>query len=285
MDVVAAAKRYVADDRYRLRLFDAVADEVRRVVDALKSEQFSVMPPWSQEAFRSRIAAFDGTVADLCITQAVIGRWGGATSHASLTLAVRHLCEGLEVEGGNERWRALQWYPVLLLFYASGVAAIAAERCEALVDMMHTIVRARHEDKVFVLAVAEGFERERDASKLLEGHDRHKLPFSEYTYDRLRPLVGDPLFLGSDYERAFDRFELLYAIEYAHRSDRTWVPIGRFGWKGSRSESTPMHLLMKEAETAGDRWPPLLAGLCGGSTQRLNSLIQELLPRLEELRW
>jgi hypothetical protein len=121
MDVVTAAKRYVVDRRYRLRLFEAVADEVRSVVDVLKGEQFSVMHPWSQETFRARIAAFDQTVADLCRAQAVIGRWGDATSNTSLTLAIRRVCEGLERERGNGQWRELQWYSVLLLFYAGGV--------------------------------------------------------------------------------------------------------------------------------------------------------------------
>src|SRR5690349_11469963 len=72
--------------------------------------------------------------------------------------------------------------------------------------------------------------------KLLEGLEKKPLPFSEHVYDRLRPLVGDLLFLGSDYESAFDRFELFYAIEFAHQSGRHWAPIGRFGWKGSRGE-------------------------------------------------
>jgi len=91
MDIVTATKRYVTEDRHRLRLFEAVAAEARTVVEALKGEQFSGTLPWSQEAFRARITAFDNVVADLCRVQAVIGRWGNGTSNASLTRHPTHV--------------------------------------------------------------------------------------------------------------------------------------------------------------------------------------------------
>lgn len=52
MDVVTATKRYVADDRYRVRLFDTCAGEVHRVVEVLKGSEFSMAASWSQESFR-----------------------------------------------------------------------------------------------------------------------------------------------------------------------------------------------------------------------------------------
>ena len=51
MNVVTATKRYVADDRYRLRLFDTVAVEIRRVLDALRDPGYSVTAEWSDEEF------------------------------------------------------------------------------------------------------------------------------------------------------------------------------------------------------------------------------------------
>jgi hypothetical protein len=284
MDVVARTKRYVTDDRYRLRLFDTVADSVRGVAEALGGEQLSVVSGWSQERFRQLIATFDETLGTLCRVQALIGRWGGATSNGALTLGIRRIGEQLERENGNGHWRELQWYPTLRLFYAGGVAAMAAERYDALLEMMHTTVRTQYEDKPFVVAATEGFGRRAEAFKRLEGRGSDKLPFSEWMYASLQAPVGDLLFLGSDYDSAFDRFELLYAIEYAHLSDRAWAPVGRFGWKGSRSDNTPIHLLIEEAKKAGERWPPLSAGLCDGSVERFNTLTQEFLPRVLEIR-
>jgi hypothetical protein len=85
MSVVTATKRFVGDDRYKLRLFDAVAGEIRRVLDALRGKPYSIANAWSEEEFRSRIQAFDQLLADLCRVVALIGRWGGLGSLASGT--------------------------------------------------------------------------------------------------------------------------------------------------------------------------------------------------------
>ena len=67
MTVVAATKRYVSDDRYKLRLFEAVGEEVRRVSALLHEDRFSVTAGWSEDEFRKRITGFDGIVADLAV--------------------------------------------------------------------------------------------------------------------------------------------------------------------------------------------------------------------------
>ena len=53
MNVIAATKRYVSDDRYKLRLFETVGEEVRRVSALLHEERFSVTAGWSDEEFRN----------------------------------------------------------------------------------------------------------------------------------------------------------------------------------------------------------------------------------------
>ena len=73
--------------------------------------------------------------------------------------------------------------------------------------------------------------------RLLPGLDRRHTPCSDHLFEVLKPLLDELLFLGSEYERAFDIFEVLYAIEYAFQSDRGWGPVGRFGWKGVRGDS------------------------------------------------
>jgi hypothetical protein len=92
----------------------------------------------------------------------------------------------------------------------------------------------------------------------------------------LQPLLDELLFVGSDYERAFDKFEMLYAIEYAHQADRDWAPVGRFGWKAASRDSSPMLLMTKEAGATRNAWPPLAAGLCGVSIERFSAVTQRL---------
>jgi hypothetical protein len=65
---------------------------------------------------------------------------------------------------------------------------------------------------------------------------------------------------------------MLYAFEYAYKAERDWGPIGQFGWKGLRGDSSPLMSPFKEIEAANDTWPPVAAGLCGGSIEKAKSI-------------
>jgi hypothetical protein len=163
---------------------------------------------------------------------------------------------------------------------------VAAGRYGALRALMHAAVRGSQDDEHFVTAVTDALGDKVGAFKLLPGLERYYVPCSEHLHDTLKPLLDDLLFLGSDYERAFDRFEMLYALEFAHLENRGWAPVGRFAWKGIRSGGSLFTQFLKEAETAGAEWPPLTAGLCGGGVDRFNEVAKALTQQLtRNPRW
>ena len=82
-------------------------------------------------------------------------------------------------------------------------------------------------------------------------------------------MLDDLLFLGSDYENAFARFEILMSLEYMHQTDGDWGPVGRFGKK-------PLQQLIDEVQQQGVAWAPLRAGLFNGSEERLNQVLERL---------
>jgi hypothetical protein len=164
----------------------------------------------------------------------------------------------------------------MLLFYAGGVTAVAANRYEALLELMNSPMTVDGEDEPLVCAATDGL-GDRRLFRVLTGHERKHVPLSEHLHEFLRPLLDETLLLGSDFERAFDRFEILTAVEYAHREDRGWAPLGRFGWKLFERETSPLKRVIKEAETAKDNWPPVRAGLCGGSYERFSTAVQQLM--------
>jgi|SRR5579862_4960139 len=268
-DVVSATKRYVCDSRHRLRLFDAVGQEVREVVIRLRHEQLSVTARWSEDEFRRRVPAFEEIVADLCRVEALLVRWGGEREMDTLTLPIRHALDCLDHGSGNTGWLELQWYPILTLFYSAGVAAVSAGRYGALRALMHLAARVSGRDQLFVTAIAQGINDRTGAFRLLPELDRHKTPCSDRLFAVLQPLLDEVLFLGSDFQRAFDRFEMLYAIECAYQTNRGWGPLGQFVWKGGTDG--PLSCLIKELQDADDSWPPVAAGLCGGSIEKMKS--------------
>ena len=276
MNIVTATKKYVADDRWRLHLFETVAGETRRIAGALKEPRFSVQPGWTDEEFRQRVAALDELFADLCAAEAIMGRWGTAAMRGSLTLGPRRVSDDAGEGSGNTGWLALQWYPALLLSYAGGVAAVAGESYDSLLALMHARVRSSRRDSRLVVAATRGMGDIREHFKLLPGRNRNCVPFSEHLYEKLKPILEETLLLGSEYESAFDVFEILYSVEFSYQSGRGWGPLGRFGWKAGRGDSDPLRQLAEEAAAASQKWPPLVAGLCGGSHEEFDQTAKRL---------
>lgn len=284
MNIVPATKRYVSDDRFRVRLFETIAQETRRVLLELDGKDVKASANWSDDEFRRRVGVYDDAFSDLCQAAGLVGRWGGTGSSEVLPHAIKRTCDCLE-SGGNTGWLKLQWYPTLLLFYAAGIGTVTAGRFDALKALMHAPVReaaGRHEK--LVSATTDDLSDGTQYFKLLSGLDRKYVPCSEHVHDVLNRLLDDVLYLGSDYELSFDTFEILRAIEYAHLSDRGWGPIGRFGWR-IRHDASPWQKLMTDAQAAGDSWPPVAAGLCSGSSVRLKTIAEQLLQTMSRTGW
>ena len=70
--------------------------------------------------------------------QALLAYWGGSSHAQTLALPLKRICDELRPEGGLVVWIALRWYPVLLLLYAGGIAAVAGARYENLRLLLHT---------------------------------------------------------------------------------------------------------------------------------------------------
>lgn len=110
----------------------------------------------------------------------------------------------------------------------------------------------------------EGFSGLADAFQNLPGHERQYVAKSEYLFKRLQPPMDDLFYLGSDYQQAFERFEVIYALQHVSISDSGWGPIGRFGYRRKVYSD-----FLAEADREGQQWPLLKAGLFGGPRSAL----------------
>lgn len=107
MSVVEAAKRYVGDERFRVRLLDAVAQETHRVLQVLADQEVSAGARWSEDEFRHGIGAYDRALTDLVQAVALIGYWGGRCSNETLLHGIKRTCDRRE-SGGTTGWLNLQ---------------------------------------------------------------------------------------------------------------------------------------------------------------------------------
>jgi hypothetical protein len=119
---------------------------------------------------------------------------------------------------------------------------MAADKYENLSLLMHAIVSdpQRSRSQVVLIQAISHMRSDLDSTfTFLPGYENRYTPLSDYLFKLLQPNLADLLFLGTDYESLFDRFEVILALEQINLHGRG--PIGRFGWKFEREgDSSPL---------------------------------------------
>src|SRR5207247_3986285 len=172
------------------------------------------------------------------------------------------------------------------------VAAVAGAKYDNLKALFRVRVDNSDEGEVTsaLRAAYSGVARTGEAFKMLPGHERNYVAMSEYLFKLLQPRFDDLLFLGTEYESHFDSFEIMVALEFADelsrsKGGRIWGPVGRFGWK-HKWGTGPFQRLVSEGESQGDGWPPIRAGLFGGSISRFGEIAKQYRGEiLDRLSW
>jgi uncharacterized caspase-like protein len=284
-DVIVRAKELLSEDRHRIQLHETVSQQTRRVILEITTDQFPVQGGWSNDEFISRIGRYQSLTERLRQIEALIGFWGTQATQNLTVLAPRRMSDHLQTVSGNVGLVALRWYPVLLLVYSGGIAATFGGKYGNLRALLDTPVPGRRGDEALIAAVVHGLSELGDAFKLLPGQERHYTPRSEHLFKLLQPELDDLLFMGSDYHVIYDRFEIFMCLEYMQKADRDWAPVGRFGWKARSGDSHPFQEVLREAEQEQERWPPLQAGLFGGTYTRFTELAARLRGLISQLQW
>ncbi len=284
-------KQLLAAPSEQIRLDDFASTHIRAAIEATSLERFPVQGvEVTNEAFASRIAAYEETIANLATMAVLMGRWCTADQLPILAKTLRRLAEGDKGSSGKVLWLKLGWYPTLYLMYSAGVAALSADKYTTLAKILTTPVHAEPHDgsdlQPLLIPVIGQLTEIVDFFKRLPGHERHHVPRSEHLRTQQQALLEDLLFLGRAYDEHFDRFEILLALTYAHVRDDDWGPPGRFAWKHSgRHGGSPYVELMDEATSMGSNWPLTKAGLFGGSTERFVEVAERYKRRLDKLHW
>jgi len=260
-------------------------------------EKFPVQGvPFNVEEFTSRLEQYNTVAQDIKLLTSCLSYWGEDSHQIILQKTVGRSTDHLQPENGTVIWLALRWYPILVITYSAGIAAVAAKKYDNLHSLFATRVASKrsNEDTTELLwflgdAILE-LERSH-AFKQLPGHENNYVPRSEYLFKLLQPDLDDLFFLGNEYEQAFDCFEVMLALAHAdlrhQKKQHIWGPIGRFGWKysGRGGAENPLSGLIAEAKAMSTSWPPLRAGFFGGSIERFNSVATEYEAIIKRLNW
>jgi len=286
----ASLKRYL-DEGQRTRAHDLIVEETRRLHDGISDEHFPINGVRvTPETIRERIAEYERLSATVQALMIAGCRWGQAEHEELWRQCVETLAGEPSRFGGSFAWVHLSSYPALLALYAGGLAATAAGNYDNLANLLVRgsawragdelpLVVALSTDRVFYDGVA----------KRLSTDTTLRAPVSEHLHAVLRDPLREYMPQQEHYDKHFDRFEFLLTLVYGDETSKrgfgTWLPFGRFSWRVKNARSHGFYnvvaAIRSEADAAGDRWPPLRAGLFNGSIEHFNTVVNTYVPGLE----
>jgi len=290
---ISKVKALLASESGAIGLHDMLSSEVRRFLAVTTEDAFAPSGQFTQAEFVSRLERYEAEAQDIAVLLACVSQWGRPTHLATLQKCIARSSDRLESTGGLTVWLALRWYPLLLELYCSGVAAVDARRFDSLAAIFGTPLPSsdyQRSSDTFVEAASTAVLALNRTNVLnqIPGHDRNYTPLSDYLLKILQPKLDDALFLGKNYETAFDAFEVYFALCAADArligGKDAWGPIGRFGWKRGRDNS-PFDRVISEANAQKSDWPPLKAGLFGGNFERFRSAAEQFTQMISRLNW
>jgi len=289
--VVIELKELLSVPQNRIRLDDYVSHHIRRFLEEADLRHFPVQMSGIQGSdLVERIQAYETLSKDLQQVATLLARWGDADQVLQLERILTRLAETDKGTSGLVVLLKLCWYPLMLLMYCAGIAAIASKNYRILKIVFDTTVQPdAHDDRrPLVVHVMSNMTDIHDTFKHLPGQEKKYVPRSEHLFTLLQPVLEDLLFLGRGYEQYFDEFEVLMALAFAHATQHGWGPPGRFAWKHSSRlglGQSPYRQIVEQAEKYGTEWQPLRAGLFDGSLDNFKKQAEAYGERLSKLGW
>lgn len=282
-DQVAMFKEYLAEPRFRIKLDDLVNATVRDTLLLTADDRFPLNAHVANgQDVAARLKEYEAVVRPLQAQVVLLGKWATPEHLPTLANAITRMSDNcVKSVGGTTLVLAMRWYPLSLLTYSAGMAALSAENYEAFAAVhtkrIDTLGRRRNDALVSVIVPIVDAMLEiaqNNAWKVIPGYDRTYTPESDYMLKTVQPVLGELLFLGAGYEQLFDRYEILRAMLYADLTGGGWAPIGRWGSKHlhGMGDATAYTGLRAEAAEMKDQWGPLRAGLFGGSYARFDKV-------------
>jgi hypothetical protein len=286
---VAAAtlKRYLSEDRYRIRARDLLLDEAKRLRAELTPERFQVhVTHPSLEDLIRRMKQYEALAETLLALFVIGGYWGEPQHEPVWADCVGLIVEQDRVVSGIRAYINLRDYPALLLTYGGGIAALAANKYNNLAAALTRPgggnPNLQREEPLAFLLNPDVVVSPDVAQQMVNPGKKNHTPVSDYLALTLREPLRDLLPRDAQFDRCFDRFEYLWTLIHVDlrqqfKTHSRWV-IGRYLWHDLKHydfQETVLEQLYREMDEAGADWPGLRAGLFGGSLDRLQQARRE----------
>ena len=240
---VAGLKRYIPDPRFRIQLSDLIDSTVARVVEVISGSTFAVQggPTPTGESITARVRSYEASCSTL-LAMAMVGGFWAEEEHYGMWQRALQRFSSTKLSSGLTFWLELQRYPATLLLYGLGLGSVESNRLQFLKRMLETTIRG--ESQKDILAVQKLppfclFSHGGMVMQNLEGMERRLAPLSDWILKALRPHAERIVPDNDQYTLAFDKFEILMALNYAfHRPEGQgyWAPLGAFRYRSDNRD-------------------------------------------------
>ncbi|MNH50187.1 hypothetical protein D3C73_17980 [compost metagenome] len=252
-------KELIGKPENRIKLHDFVHEETEKLFSAITSLQ---IPTGSGDdvalAARQWITQAEEAASAL-VKIFAYGCYFGTEDHAYLW---KRTLERLSApRDTTDLQRKLGLYPVMLIMYAGGVSAVAAQNGPALRSLLVSQITSQYsQERDLLISEVNGWLIEpRTANSILELNSR--APISEQVFRIISKLHPASLVGESNLTQAFNEWDIILSMTIAHHTSRDearhqWVPVGRFAWDRDSLDNT-----RRDLDAQGEEWLPLVIGL------------------------
>ena len=293
---VSSLKRYVSEQRYRVRLSDLIDVTIDRIIETTSGADYAVSgaSAVTTESATARVRGYETACSTLLAMAPIGGYWAEEDHFPIWRRALSRLSPF--GESGLNFWLGLQRYPGTLLLYALGLGALAAERLRFLGHLFATPIHRKHRKDVSAVEYLPPLGMYNPLGQdttILEGMDQKYAPLNEWIHEVLRESVRRVIPQDNQYTLLFDKLEILIALSAARHHDARFpggIPYFVTGAFGYRAENAKRILrdIRNSISTGNASSPFVAAGIFGDtaeySMQWLDAL-EEWIPKLGWNRW
>ncbi|MFV8258306.1 SIR2 family protein [Bdellovibrio bacteriovorus] len=292
---VVTLKKYLAEDKYKLRLHELVLAEMKKVMSSLDEKNFPMNGNLSPEIILERLKKYNSTLGTLAPFFMHGSYWGKFELESFWIKNFERIANVTPNGGGLVVLLALRHYPALLLYYSAGIACVLQGNFKLLHKFLHeTNIRESNGGSPAVTAI--NAIHVMDTYNKIAGYDRSPLPMSDFLFDSIKEQFKDLVPDEESFVAAFDYFEYFLGMAYVDATEthpikeedgqsHSWAPLGRYAKRSARYGSLVSQTIEKEIDDKKKNWIPLQAGFFGGSYDRVKSVKKSFDKFVSQASW
>lgn len=293
---IATTKKYLSEDKYRIKLYDFVSEEVQRIYCNFSSEGFvNVENNLTKETFQKRLHEYKESLTILIGILNTIIYFDKGKHSDLITMSMERL---IPQESNSRENFSFNRYPLLILTYSIGIIALERKNYKNLAALLLCSHFKDNDEKKHIIEIINSYRVFTDKwIKWLPTYPDKNIPHtpvSDYLYSYMREIVNTYLPDDKKYEEFFDMFEYLIGLIYVDlmfedvSTENIGFPIGRFAWKYGRwfnreRPSQSIEGFIENGLNQGDKWPLLKIGFFNGSIERFKECREAYEYKLKEI--